>query len=279
MEDNNENNKIKNSINNIVEIDKKDKINLCQKLSSFKRTGDDLVNNINSIISSWDDIILKKKQVIATLNKDIDIVKKNIANLRNEFKKEQEDIIAKFNSTKDHWKTLVNESKKFKIDKIVKINVGGYKFVTSKSMFDNCYLTENFLTTMFSGVWEPNKDDQDHYFIDRDGKYFEHILNYLRDQEYQIVLKSLDITVKKALYVEANYFRINELLTILRNYIYQGDELINERVRIYWEKEDKWFIGTIYKYCKYDKKHFVKYDDGEQKSYSLINKRWELLRN
>ena len=279
MEDNNENNKIKNSINNIVEIDKKDKINLCQKLSSFKRTGDDLVNNINSIISSWDDIILKKKQVIATLNKDIDIVKKNIANLRNEFKKEQEDIIAKFNSTKDHWKTLVSESKKFKIDKIVKINVGGYKFVTSKSMFDNCYLTENFLTTMFSGVWEPNKDDHDHYFIDRDGKYFEHILNYLRDQEYQIVLKSLDITVKKALYVEANYYRINELLSILKNYIYTGDELVNERVRIYWEKEAKWFIGTIYKYCKYDNKHYVKYDDGEQKSYSLINKQWELLRN
>ena len=146
-------------------------------------------------------------------------------------------------------------------------------------MFDNCYLTENFLTTMFSGVWQPNKDDEDHYFIDRDGKYFEYILNYLRDQEYQIVLKSLDISIKKALYVEANFYGINELLTILRNYIYQNDELVNKRIRIYWEKENKWYNGTIYKYCKYDNKHFVKYDDGEQKSYSLVNKRWELLTN
>ena len=106
------------AINNISEIDKKDKINLCQKLSNFKRTGDDLVNSINSIISSWDNIIIKKKQVIAELNKDIDLVKVDIAKIREKFKKLQKKVIAKFNSQKEHWKTLVNESKKLK-DKVI----------------------------------------------------------------------------------------------------------------------------------------------------------------
>ena len=64
----------------------------------------------------------------------------------------------------------------FKIDEIIKLNMGWYNFVTSKNIFDNCWLSHNFLTAMFTGVWKRNKDDNDNYFIDRDGLYFNHIL-------------------------------------------------------------------------------------------------------
>jgi hypothetical protein len=262
---------------NILEIDKKEKINLCQKLSSFKRTGDDLVSSINSIISSWDDIILKKQAIINSLNKDIENAKDEIKKMRDEFSTECDNIRIEFNKERNDWKNIIDESKKFKIDKIIKLNVGGYNFVTSKNMFDSCWLKNNFLTSMFSGSWEPNKDNDDNYFIDRDGLYFNHILNFIRDSKYKLIIKSLDKTIQKAILIEANYYRIDELVTLLKNKIYQGDELINQQIRVFWEKENKWFKGVIYRYNKYDDKHYIRYDDGDENSYKLKTRKWELL--
>ena len=268
---------VKDNIANISQIDESDKINLCQKLSSFKRTGDDLVSGINSIIRSWDEIIIKKKKIINQLNKDIEKTKEEIITLRQEFNCECNKIKDDFNKEKENWETLVQKSKKFKIDEIIKLNVGGKKFITSKNMFENCYLDQNFLTAMFSGAWSPNKDAEDHYFIDRDGTYFGYILNYFRDRQYESVIKTLDIKTKKSLLVEANYYRITELIKVLQRFTHTNEELVNKRVRVYWEKEKKWFAGKIYKYCKYDQKHLIKYDDGDEKSYSLQDKNWELL--
>lgn len=268
---------IRDKLNNISQIDKSDKINLCQKLSNFKRTGDDLVSSINSIISSWDNIIIKKKKIITQLNKDIDKTKEQIDKLREEFKKDCTIMKEQFKNEKDNWEKLVKESKKFEIDEIIKLNVGGEKFITSKNMFENCYLEQNFLTAMFSGVWLANKDGDDNYFIDRDGSNFGYILNYIRDRQYESVIKTLDIKTKKSLLVEANYYRITELIKILEKVVYINEALVQKRIKIYWEKEKKWFSGKIYKYCKYDQKHFIRYDDGDEKAYNLENKNWEII--
>jgi len=104
---------------------------------------------------------------------------------------------------------------------------------------------------MFTGVWKPNKDDNDNYFIDRDGLYFNHIL----------IIKSLNKIDKKALLIEANYYRIDELISLLYAEIYEGDELINMRVKIYWE-DKKWYKGVVYRYNKLNDKHSIRYDDG-----------------
>lgn len=139
------------------------------------------------------------------------------------------------------------------------------------------YLEQNFLTAMFSGVWLANKDADDNYFIDRDGTNFGYILNYIRDQQYESVIKTLDIKTKQSLLVEANYYRITELIKILEKAVYTNEALVQKRIKIYWEKEKKWFSGKIYKYCKYDQKHFIRYDDGDEKAYNLENKNWELI--
>lgn len=66
------------------------------------------------------------------------------------------------------------------------------------------------LSAMFSGRFEPELDSEGRFFIDRDGKHFEHILNYLRDSS--IIPPS---TVALQVYQEAKYYQIERLMTQL----------------------------------------------------------------
>ena len=64
---------------------------------------------------------------------------------------------------------------------IVKLNVGGFKFTTSRSTL--CRYPGTFLEVMFSGRhdYPAEVDEEDgSYFIDRDGRHFHHVLNFLR---------------------------------------------------------------------------------------------------
>jgi hypothetical protein len=61
---------------------------------------------------------------------------------------------------------------------IVELNVGGRYFATSRQTLQS---QDSMLFAMFSGKYNLKKDNTGRFFIDRDGKYFNHILNYLRD--------------------------------------------------------------------------------------------------
>ena len=144
-------------------------------------------------------------------------------------------------------------------------------------MFDNCWTQNNFLTAMFSGVWKPNLDNDSKYFIDRDGEHFGHILNYLRDHNYAFVIKSLDIKILKLLFVEAEFYRIVELSDILKKSLYVGRDRINKKIKVFWEKDQKWYEGIIKKYTEYDDKYYIKYDDGDEKYCDLKSRKWEFI--
>jgi len=67
-------------------------------------------------------------------------------------------------------------------DQIVKLCVGGMKFVTTKStLFSK---GENFFTLLIDNDSQKKvpalKDQEGYFFIDRDGELFRHVLNYLR---------------------------------------------------------------------------------------------------
>lgn len=61
---------------------------------------------------------------------------------------------------------------------IVNLNVGGKKFSTTLSTLTK---THSMLAVMFSGRFAMTMDEKNRFFIDRDGKHFGTILNYLRD--------------------------------------------------------------------------------------------------
>ena len=70
----------------------------------------------------------------------------------------------------EHLEKEVNEREQKTKTDIVKLNVGGKKFATSKTtltMYEN-----SMLSSMFSGQYELAKDDEGNVFIDRDGALF-----------------------------------------------------------------------------------------------------------
>lgn len=62
--------------------------------------------------------------------------------------------------------------------KYVKLNVGGYLYMTSIATLTK---RDGMLKAMFSGSLEPKRDSEGFVCIDRDGRLFVTILNYLRD--------------------------------------------------------------------------------------------------
>lgn len=97
------------------------------------------------------------------------------------------------------------------LPRVIPLNVGGYYFVTTRST-----LTKNkdsMLAAMFSGRHELDTDSEGRYFIDRDGTYFIHILNFLRDRNQ---LPAADIALE--VYKEAQFYQIEDLIEILERF-------------------------------------------------------------
>lgn len=64
------------------------------------------------------------------------------------------------------------------MDPIIKLDIGGYRYVTSKStLFSK---GENLFYGLLGGRLESNISEDGYIFIDRNGRYFEPILDYLR---------------------------------------------------------------------------------------------------
>ncbi|CAI2376953.1 unnamed protein product [Moneuplotes crassus] len=100
------------------------------------------------------------------------------------------------------------ESEEQKFPKIIRLNVGGITFTTSK---DTLLSDENsMLALMFSGKYNVEKDDDGRYFIDRDGTHFRYILNFLRDGSTYIPYTNKQLVDE--LYEEVKFYQIQELL-------------------------------------------------------------------
>ncbi|KXZ47365.1 hypothetical protein GPECTOR_36g87 [Gonium pectorale] len=65
----------------------------------------------------------------------------------------------------------------------VTLNVGGLKFTTSVNTLRNAP-NPSLFNAMFSGRHKLTKDEEGCYFIDRDGRHFHDILNFLRDGHF-----------------------------------------------------------------------------------------------
>eukprot|EP01120_Amphizonella_sp_Union-15-10_P005615 TRINITY_DN1683_c0_g1_i1.p2 TRINITY_DN1683_c0_g1~~TRINITY_DN1683_c0_g1_i1.p2 ORF type:complete len:102 (-),score=17.55 TRINITY_DN1683_c0_g1_i1:437-742(-) len=65
------------------------------------------------------------------------------------------------------------------------------------------------LYSMFSGRWQLEPDEDGRIFIDRNGEYFQDILDYLRDGH---LVEPRNERHRKALVREAEYYRLPGLL-------------------------------------------------------------------
>jgi len=94
---------------------------------------------------------------------------------------------------------------------IIYLNVGGVKYTTSRSTLTK--YTDSMLGSMFSQNIPMKVDKDGCYFIDRNGKIFEHILQFLRSGE--LILPE-NFENLKLLKCEAEFFQILPLLNRLK---------------------------------------------------------------
>ncbi|XP_050140409.1 FH protein interacting protein FIP2-like [Malus sylvestris] len=91
---------------------------------------------------------------------------------------------------------------------VVRLDVGGKIFRTTIGTFTNCE-PHSRLAAMFSGRHNLQQDENGAVFIDRDGKQFRHILNWLRDGKVPTLLED---SVYEELLREAEYYPLVGLM-------------------------------------------------------------------
>jgi hypothetical protein len=102
-------------------------------------------------------------------------------------------------------KAAMDKAHDFQSSKIC-LDVGGHKFTTSRQTLTS--IPDTYLSAMFSGRFALAPDADGAYFIDRDGKHFGHVLNFLRDPVNYTVMSSdaTEAQQRKELQVEVRFY-------------------------------------------------------------------------
>jgi len=99
----------------------------------------------------------------------------------------------------------------YKRGDIVKLNVGGQLFTTT---FDTLTKEDSMIRTMFNGTFPVHQVVDGSVFIDRDPKYFDMVLNYMRSGGLE---PPRDKNVLMELWKEAEFYQLTGMIEILEN--------------------------------------------------------------
>ena len=95
----------------------------------------------------------------------------------------------------------------------IKIDVGGRIFKTTLKTLRR--ESESVLAIMFSEKFDLKREEDESFFIDRDGALFHHILNYLRDGK---ISEEIIEEYGSQIQVEAEFYELSELKKQIHNY-------------------------------------------------------------
>lgn len=95
----------------------------------------------------------------------------------------------------------------------VSLNVGGEVYTTTLDTLTRC--RDSMLGAMFTGQIPVLKDNRGNVFIDRDGKVFRYILNYLRSSSLDLPDGFSELPLLRR---EADFYQIRPLLEEIRHY-------------------------------------------------------------
>mmetsp|Transcript_8962 Transcript_8962/g.12336 ORF Transcript_8962/g.12336 Transcript_8962/m.12336 type:complete len:262 (+) Transcript_8962:105-890(+) len=135
--------------------------------------------------------------------------------------------------------------------RIVKLNIGGFKYCTSVATLTKHPNT--FFTAILSEHIPTTIDEEGAYFIDRDGQYFAPILTWLRTNE---VVVPKDMT-KEDVLREAHFYSLQPLIDLLsyeEDAIQQDEEKqsaldcppeIRRYVLDYWQRHEKTILTIL----------------------------------
>ncbi|EYU18185.1 hypothetical protein MIMGU_mgv1a0116241mg, partial [Erythranthe guttata] len=113
---------------------------------------------------------------------------------------------------------------------IIRLNIGGKKFCTTIDTLTQRE-PDSMLAAMFSGRHTVQDSDKGYVFVDRDGKHFRHILNWLRDG----VVPTLKDSEYSELLREAEYFQLLGLMDGIKASLFKrkdDEEIGTEMTRV-----------------------------------------------
>lgn len=96
---------------------------------------------------------------------------------------------------------------------LVSLNVGGEIYTTTLDTLTRC--RDSMLGAMFTGQIPVVRDSRGNVFIDRDGKAFRYILNFLRSGSLDLPGSFSELALLQR---EADFFQINPLLEEIRRH-------------------------------------------------------------
>lgn len=176
-----------------------------------------------------------------------------LENEREQLRQQQEQLRAekeKFEEECRRVKSVVNEGQQ------VYLNVGGYKFTTTVTTLKNAP-SPSLFNAMFSGRHALRPDDSGCYFIDRDGRHFHDILNFLRDGQFSYPHDGTDFKYLLEVRAEAEFYGLEGLVQQIDRYPYSLIKV--QRVSSY-NMDDNWM-----------------YEDGQDEVVFTVDKRCQLL--
>jgi hypothetical protein len=112
-------------------------------------------------------------------------------------------------------------SEKLFPDDIVNFNIGGQIYSTKRSTINDNVDSQAFLALIIKNQTKIQLDENGRYFIDRDGKYFSLILNYLREKK---LFLSENFQEFKQLISEAKFYQIDRLINEIENRLNRTNE-------------------------------------------------------
>ncbi|EIE23836.1 POZ domain-containing protein [Coccomyxa subellipsoidea C-169] len=146
---------------------------------------------------------------LVTFKSNLDSVLANIIEERETLRQEREQL----ERTRQEF-----EEEQFRVAQLtanaseqVTLNVGGSKYTTTATTLRNAPAPSLF-NAMFSGRHVLTPDENGCYFVDRDGRHFHDILNFLRDGTFSYPEDGADFKYLLELRAEAEYYCLSSLV-------------------------------------------------------------------
>jgi len=86
---------------------------------------------------------------------------------------------------------------------VITLNIGGTLYTTTSATLTNPVYGDTFFTSLLSGRFASTRDRDGNLFVDRNGRLFEYVLDYLRTGKWRVPTK-----VKAAVREEAAFYGI-----------------------------------------------------------------------
>lgn len=155
------------------------------------------------------------------------------------------------------------------------LDVGGEKYTTSVDTL-TAREENTFFTELFSRQWQSERDPDDgSIFIDRNGKLFTYILDYIRTGSIPNGVQH-DESLRQSLVIEADYFRLQNLMNMLAKPTFPGTTLLERHQHkeklneFYGASNQQWEL--IYKASRdgYESKHFHTKCNGKGPTMTIL---------